>query len=151
MTVRGRAVILKLNFSKSCDHKKSFLLGHSVRNSNVHPVDDWYITLLWLYTGWKLYLSKKRISLGMLSQTLILLEIRPCFCAKKCHWFWKSPQIRGRFGLGIGGSFFGMNCQGHGMTSFPCTVYFWSHFWPVHSVFFGPFLSSCCFPPNDRA
>jgi hypothetical protein len=28
ITVRGRAVILKLNVSKSCDHKKSFLLGH---------------------------------------------------------------------------------------------------------------------------
>jgi hypothetical protein len=25
MTVRGQAVILKFNFSKSCDHKKSFL------------------------------------------------------------------------------------------------------------------------------
>jgi hypothetical protein len=43
MTVRRRAVILKLNFSKSYDHKKSFLLGHSVRNSNVHPV---YFSLL---------------------------------------------------------------------------------------------------------
>jgi hypothetical protein len=40
MTGRGRAVILKFNFSKSCDHKKCFLLGHSVRNSNVHPVDS---------------------------------------------------------------------------------------------------------------
>jgi hypothetical protein len=38
MTGRGRAVILKFKFSKSSDHKKSFLLGHSVRNSNVHPV-----------------------------------------------------------------------------------------------------------------
>jgi hypothetical protein len=38
MIVRGQAVILKLNFSKSCDHKKSLLLGHSVRNWNVHPV-----------------------------------------------------------------------------------------------------------------
>jgi hypothetical protein len=39
MTVRGQAVILKFNVLKSCDPKKSvFLLGHSVRNSNVHPV-----------------------------------------------------------------------------------------------------------------
>jgi hypothetical protein len=42
MTGRGRAVILKLNFSKSYDHKKGFLLGHSVRNSNVHPVCTTY-------------------------------------------------------------------------------------------------------------
>jgi hypothetical protein len=27
MTVRGHPVILKLNFSKSCDHKKSFFIG----------------------------------------------------------------------------------------------------------------------------
>jgi hypothetical protein len=38
MTVRGHAVILKLNLSKSCDQKKKKLLGHNVRNSNVHPV-----------------------------------------------------------------------------------------------------------------
>jgi hypothetical protein len=43
MTGRGRAVIFKFNFSKSCDHKKSFLLRHGVRNSNVHHV---YIFLI---------------------------------------------------------------------------------------------------------
>jgi hypothetical protein len=39
MIGRGQAIILKFNVFKSCVHKKSFfLLGHSVRNSNVHPV-----------------------------------------------------------------------------------------------------------------
>jgi hypothetical protein len=38
MTVRGQAVILKLNFQNRAITKKVFLLGHSVRNSNVHPV-----------------------------------------------------------------------------------------------------------------
>jgi hypothetical protein len=27
MTGRGRAIILKFNFSKSCDHKKRFFIG----------------------------------------------------------------------------------------------------------------------------
>jgi hypothetical protein len=40
MTVRGQAVILKFNFFKSCDYKKKKLLGHSIRNSNVHPVQS---------------------------------------------------------------------------------------------------------------
>jgi hypothetical protein len=43
MTGRGRAVILKFNFSKSCDHKKINLLGHSVRNLNVHPVHTYVL------------------------------------------------------------------------------------------------------------
>jgi hypothetical protein len=50
MTVRRRAVILKLNLSNSCDHKKSFfLLGHSVRNSNVHPVQGMMIQIIEYY------------------------------------------------------------------------------------------------------
>jgi hypothetical protein len=38
MTGRGRAVILKFNFSKSCNHKKSFVIGTS--RSNVHHVNN---------------------------------------------------------------------------------------------------------------
>jgi hypothetical protein len=37
MTARGQAVILKCNFSKSCDHN-FFFLGQNIRNSYVHPV-----------------------------------------------------------------------------------------------------------------
>jgi hypothetical protein len=46
---RGQAVILKLNFSKSCDHKKGFLLGHSFRNSNVHPVYAIYCVVVMVF------------------------------------------------------------------------------------------------------
>jgi hypothetical protein len=38
MTGRGRAIILKVIFQNRAITKKGFLLGHSVRNSNVHPV-----------------------------------------------------------------------------------------------------------------
>jgi hypothetical protein len=54
MTVRGRAVILKFNFSK-----KGFLLGHSVRNSNIHPV---YVTQV-IHQNIKILDKKLHISL----------------------------------------------------------------------------------------
>jgi hypothetical protein len=47
MTVRGQAVILKLNFSKSCDHKKSFFywgIAFEIRMFTL--ILTWYYTAL---------------------------------------------------------------------------------------------------------
>jgi hypothetical protein len=38
MTGRALAVILKLNFWKSCDHKKRFFIGPQPNNFMVHPI-----------------------------------------------------------------------------------------------------------------
>jgi hypothetical protein len=38
MTGRALAVNLKLNFFKSCDHKKSFFIGPQRYNFMVHPI-----------------------------------------------------------------------------------------------------------------
>jgi hypothetical protein len=38
MTGRALAVILKLNFWKSCDHKKSIFIGPQPNNFMVHPI-----------------------------------------------------------------------------------------------------------------
>jgi hypothetical protein len=53
MTVRGQAVILKLNFQNRVITKKGFLLGRSVRISNVHPVHCTFYgcTKFTVYTG----------------------------------------------------------------------------------------------------
>jgi hypothetical protein len=61
MTGRALAVIFKLIFFKSCEHKKSFFIGPQTGNFMGHPIYGLYMDSIWTLYGlymdsiWTLY------------------------------------------------------------------------------------------------